>query len=383
MFRAPRYGEASLAEVLPSALGALAIDPYEDLLGIGTARTVVVIVVDGLGWRQLHAAADEAPFLTSGPGRAIDAVAPTTTVSGLASLGTGRPPGDHALLGYTVPHPDHDQPFNVLTWRVGMRGGGADARTEIVPEALQPAPTVLEHAQAAGVNTTVVVHPGFLDSGLTRAALRGGQRIGATGLSDTLAAARAHAAGPGPRLVYAHHGEVDQAGHVHGPFSDPWRRALRDADRALASTVSALPEDVVVVVTADHGMVEVPDGEALEATDHPALLEDVRVFAGEPRFRHLGCQPGAAPEVAARWHGLLGDHADVVLREDAIAAGWFGPDVSALSRELLGDVLVAMRRGSVVHHRVDPHGGRHRGQHGSLTDDELEIPLLLLRGGSL
>lgn len=371
-----------MAEVLPSALGALGVEGWDDLLGLGPCRAVVLLVVDGLGWRQLRAAEDDAPFLASAPGRTIDAVAPTTTVSGLASIGTGRPPGRHQLLGYTMAHPDHDQPFNPLTWRVGMRGGGADVRGEIVPEALQPEPTVLEQAQAAGVATTVLLHPTLLDTGLTRAALRGGQRVGVSGLAATLVAAAHHTTGPGPSLVYAHHGDVDQAGHVHGPFSDPWRQALRDVDAALASTVSRLPSDVVVLVTADHGMVEVPDGEVVEAAEHDVLLEGVRVFAGEPRLRQLACLPGASGDVAARWHGIVGDRADIVSCDQAIEAGWFGPGVSARARELLGDVLVAMRRGTVVHGRVDPHGGRHRGQHGSLTDDEIEVPLLLLRGGA-
>lgn len=339
------------------------------------------MVADGLGWHQLQAAADDAPFLAGATGRVIDAVAPTTTVSALASIGTGRTPGWHGLVGYTVPHPDHSQPFNPLTWRIGMRGGGADARTGIVPEALQPAPTALERAQAAGVATTVIVHPTFLDSGLTRAVLRGGSRIGTEGLPDTLAAAALQAAGPGRRLVYAHHGAIDTAGHAHGPFSGPWREALRELDGALATTVADLPPDVTVVVTADHGMIEVPDEDVLEAADLDALAEDVRVLAGEPRFRQLACEPGAAEEVAARWHGAVGDRAEVVLRDDAIRAGWFGPEVSESARRLLGDVLVAMRRGTVVHRRVDPRGGRHRGQHGSLTVEELEVPLLLLRGG--
>lgn len=354
----------------------------EDVLGIGPCRAVVVLVVDGLGWHQLRAAADDAPLLASAPGRAIDAVAPSTTVAGLASIGTGRTPGSHGLVGYTVAHPGHDQPFNLLVWRVGMRGGGRDVRTILVPEALQPHPTALEQAHAAGVDTTVVVHPDFLDSGLTRAVLRGGRRVPAAGLVETLDRAAAHVAGPGPHLVYAHHGDVDTAGHVHGPFSDPWRSTLRHADRALSSMIAGLPEDVTVLVTADHGMIDVRSEDVLEAAEHPELLEGVRVLAGEPRLRQLGCHRDAADEVAERWRAAVGDRATVLTRDQAVASGWFGPEVDEAARALLGDVLVAMHHGTVVHERIDPHGGRHTGQHGSLTDEELEVPLLLLRGGT-
>lgn len=343
---------------------------------------MIVLVVDGLGWHQLRASAGDAPFLASAPGRPIDAVAPTTTVAGLASIATGRTPGRHGLVGYTVAHPAHDQPFNLLVWRVGMRGGGHDARTSIVPEAIQPEPTAFERAQEAGVDTTVVVHPDFLDSGLTRAALRGGRRVPAAGLVETLAGATAHVDGTGPHLVYAHHGDVDTAGHVHGPFSEAWRSTLREVDGALTSMLRGLPEDVTVLVTSDHGMIEVPPDDVLEVSEIPELLDGVRVLAGEPRLRQLGCHPGAADEVAGRWREALGEDATVLTREAAVAAGWFGPEVHERTRSLLGDVLVAMHRGTVVHERVDTHGGRHRGQHGSLTTEELEVPLLLLRGGT-
>lgn len=399
----PGPGEFTTAELVPTVAAMLgwradtdrgAGRPPDDSAGSASPsmpiqfagrhlRGAVVLVVDGLGWRQLRRCA-VAPFL-AGAARGqepIHAVLPSTTVTNLASIGTGRSAGDHGLLGYTMVLPDDTgQPavFNPLTWRFGLRGGGADARTRAVPESLVPRPTMFERLAAAEVATTVVLAPDLLDSGLTRAVLRGGQRVGVAGLDATLAAAVAAVDTSGPAIAYCHHPAVDHAGHLHGPDTPEWQAAVAEVDRALAAAVAALPPDVAIVVTADHGMVPVPSADVFEVDgDHP-LLDDVDLVAGEPRMRTLVVAPGVAPAtVAERWQEALGERATVATTDAAVAAGWFGAHVPALHARRLGDVVVASHVGTVSHARVDPHGGRLAGMHGGMTAAEREVPALLL-----
>jgi hypothetical protein len=378
----PRYGEASLADLVPSILARHGVGEHGDTLGIPEARAHIVLVVDGLGWRQLGQT-DAASFLTAAGGRSIDTVLPSTTVASLGSLGTGRPPGDHGLLGYTVPWPGESQPFNPLVWRVGLQSGGREVIEEIVPESLVPRRTTFEQAHAAGLAMTAVVHPHFVDSGLTRAILRGGQRIVAEGLEHTLVAAARASRGDQPAIVYCHHGDVDTAGHAHGPNTEDWRSALRTVDAAVRATVAALDDDTVLIVTADHGMVAVAPDDVRELDGREDLLADVDVVAGEPRMRTLRLREGADPvAVAARWREAFGDDATVLTSAEAIAAGWFGPTVPPEHADRLGDVIVASHRGSLVHAHVDPFGGRLAGMHGSITREELEVPLIAIRGGT-
>lgn len=390
---APRYGTRSLADVLPSLLARLAPggddgpgadEPETDVVGLPLAgRRVVLLVVDGLGSRQLARRPGVAPLLDRLPGSDVDAVFPSTTVSSITSIGTGMPPSRHGLVGYAFALPEHGQPLAGLSWRVGLRGGGFDARGVVVPEALQPHPTALERAAAAGVATTVVVDPDFPDSGLTRAALRGGQRRTARGLRETLALALEAVTAPdAPALVYAHHPQVDRAGHVHGACSPEWADAVRDVDAALGELAPDLPDDVTVLVTADHGMLDAPESRVTELADHPELLDGVRVLAGEPRVRHVALEPDADPEaVAARWRAVLGARALVVPR--AVALPWFGPDPTDAARTHVGDLVVLARGGTLVHERVDPHGGRHLGQHGGPSAAERLVPLRALTHDTL
>ena len=172
----PRYGEASLADLLPSLLAALDVPGAPNPLGLEPLRRVCLLVVDGLGWDLLLANRRAAPFLAAAAERAVPLTTgfPATTATSLASIGTGRPPGGHGLVGYTMALPGMERAFNCLRWSPYGLGGAKDLRDRVVPERLQPQPTGFERAQADGVEVTLVGAGEYAASGFTRAALRGG-----------------------------------------------------------------------------------------------------------------------------------------------------------------------------------------------------------------
>jgi hypothetical protein len=377
---APREGAGSVAGLFPAALAAVRGAAVEALPLVPGLRTVVVLVVDGLGRRLLEAHADVAPFLAATTGPTLDAPFPTTTATSLTTIGTGLAPGVHGIVGYSMTVPGHDRRLVVLTWGWERQDLDLDARDEVLPESLQPHGTVLEHARELGVEAVTVLRPEFATSGLTRAALRGGRLVAASGLEPTLAAALENAAGPAPSVVYAHHGDLDTIGHLWGPGTDPWCAELARIDDTLARTTDTLPDEVALVVTADHGMVHVPPDGFVELADEAWLLAGVRMLTGDARARQLHTRPGATDEVVAAWREHAADRAHVVTRDEAIEAGWFGDQVDDRVRPLIGDVIVSARAPDVawVHRDIDPFGGRLAGQHGALTPDELEVPALVL-----
>ena len=366
--------------MLPAALAAVTGGDPAPLTFPRDTSGVVVLVVDGLGRELLDGHAPLAPTLAGAPGPTLDASFPTTTSTNLTTLGTAAFPIEHGVVGTGIAIPGHDRTMVSLTWTWDRQLGGADARDDVPPERFQPRDTVFSRATAAGVRATTVLRPEFATSGLTRAGLRGGTVVTATGLDATLAAA-VDAARRGPAIVYAHDGDLDAAGHLAGPGSDAWCSELVRVDAALDRCRDRLPADVALVVVADHGMVAVDHERREDLADLPGLLTGVRVLAGDPRARQLHVEPGALDEVAAAWREHLGDTGHVVTRDEAIAAGWFGP--ADRRRDgvpaRIGDLLV-LADGEVawVHRDRDPLGGRLPGQHGSLTDAELCVPAVTL-----
>lgn len=376
--------DRALRSVLTSAAAALGVPGCENALAVPAGRRVVVALVDGLGRSLLKRFGGHAPTLRSAMadgGRVLEVAVPTTTAASLTSLGTGLDVGEHGVAGYDVLDPDRDVVINQL--------GGWDEATD--PVGWQPKPTVFERAAAAGVDAVTVSLPAFERSALTRAGLRGGRFVaGRTLIARAQAAERVMKDARVPTLVYFYVNELDKAGHRDGVGSERWLHALEEIDAAVRRLVDRVPAGTVVLVTGDHGMVDVPPSrrvdyaaldEAGELAD-PALLEGIAHTAGEPRLVQLHFRSDAGPDVRARvrrtWAERYGAHAWVLTRDEAVDAGWFGAVVEDRVRARIGDLLVAVHGDLALYdgRRVPPHAFEMVGQHGAPTRAEREVPLL-------
>ncbi|WP_134325028.1 alkaline phosphatase family protein [Cumulibacter soli] len=372
----PRYGDRSLAEVMPAVLSALGVPVREgkSAIVVPPSRAIAVLLVDGLGAQLLRENAADAPFLSSlrdiGP---LTVGFPSSTSIGLTTLGTGRTPGTHGVVGIAM-RADDGTMLDTLTWSRHGEKGHVDLREQLVPEAVQCEQTMWQYASEHGIETYAVAPRTFAGSGLTRAALRGTTYRGTLAIGDVVADVHAALHGTGRRLCYAYHADLDLMGHVHGPGSAPWRAQLRMVDLLAEQIATSLPTDAQLLITGDHGMVTIDD--RLDADVLPELRAGVSALGGDPRSRHVYAEPGAAVDVLAAWRATLGERAWVLSRQEALAEGWFGPSTPAV-RGRIGDVVVAMRGTSaVVRSRAEPLLAKLDGQHGSLTEAEQLVPLL-------
>jgi hypothetical protein len=371
----PRYGIRSLGELLPSLLSALGIAGFANSLAIEPVSRVCLLLVDGLGWELLRQNREAAPFLNSIAREPLTAGFPATTAASLSSLATGLPPGEHGLVGYTMALPGYDRAFNTLTWSLYGLGPRVDLREEVVPEAFQPVPTLPERAAAAAVPVHYLGPAFHRVSGLSRAISRG-QRFHTAESLEAIQEAALRRLDARPAMVYGYHPRLDAAGHVEGVASQPWRDELIEVDRAVRILAEQLPGDTVLVVTGDHGMVDLRPNERLDLADHSDLAAGVTLMAGEARARYLRTAPGAAGDVVSAWRSILGDRMWVWTRDEAIATGIFGPRVTDQARERIGDVVAAAYgRVGIVQRDIDPAQARLNGHHGSLTPAEQLVPL--------
>lgn len=368
----PRYGGGALPDLLPSVLAALGVPGETGLLDLQLPPRVAVLLVDGLGAELLAANRAYAPFLAGllAAGRTLTAGFPSTTAASLTSLGTGLPPGAHGVLGYQVRRPD-GRVLKTLAWKP----------EDVDPLTWQPHRTAFQRAAAAGVAVSAVGPRRFQGSGLTMAAFRGARPLGADSPGEAAAATLAALAAvePGRRaLVYTYYGDLDATGHRAGCSSLAWQLQLAHADRLAEQIAAGLPAGSALVVTADHGMVDVPVGERRDVDDEPDLAAGVAVLAGEPRARYVHAVPGAAADVLAAWREALGGGWWVRSREEAVAAGWFGPAVDSEMAARIGDVVAAAHgTGAVVSTKAEPAESGLLGHHGSLTTAEQLVPLLV------
>lgn len=356
----------SLTGVLPQILASL--DGRGDWFP--PASSAVVIMVDGLGRGNLTARAGHARFLTSHLGKkdTVRSVFPSTTATALTSLFTGVDAGVHGIVGYRVRVPGTDTAPNQLK---GWETDGLD------PLTWQRARPLFEREGAAGRTCVVVSKARYVHTGFTRALQRGAEFAPGESIAERVERAAEAAARPGT-LVYLYIPELDTIGHASGWESAAWTAGLEHVDDAVRRLAAAVPRDVGIVVTADHGMVDVPGHRQVLLGQGDGLLEGVRIVAGEPRMLHLYTDDGYAGAALARWREAESSRSWVMSRDEAIGAGLFGRTVADDVSPRIGDIVVAARSQIAYYDdRVaDKKPQKMIGQHGSLTDLERIVPLI-------
>lgn len=371
MLPATRKSEPRLADVLPSCLAAL--NSEENRLGLPPVKRAVVILIDGLGAAALRQRSGHGRFLAAAMTKKATMASgfPTTTAAALASLTTGTSPGQHGLVGYTALIPETDRVANQLS------GWGDD----MAPDVWQREKTVFELAAAQGIATSVIGSARYRDSGFTEAVLRGANYISASSIADRFAAATAELRLGGQRLSYVYVPELDMAAHSHGWQSDRWIKGLEDVDAAVMTFVAALQPGEGAILTADHGVIDVPASSHVLFGDDPLQMQGVRHIAGDPRCLQLHLEPGLGlaerTAILHAWRATEDERAWVLTRDEAINAGWFG-EVSAAVRPRIGDIIVAASKNTAYYDgRKTIDASRNMiGQHGSWSPEELIVPLL-------
>lgn len=391
-----RGGALHLSAVLPALSAAIGhptptkvhADPKacQRALGLPDAESAIVVLVDGLGFWNLAMRLGHAPYLRSlmnesANQRPIATCAPSTTVAAMAAFGTGTCPGLTAMAGYTQLEPASHKLIQLIQFKDALATRPANPHIPVPPMVdpfdLQREETVFEKLAAQEVRVTSSGLPKFSRSPLTEAALRGADYQGnVTPRDRVLAASRASRT---PGLTYLYIRDADKVGHNYGWDSEHWVAAFEHIDAQLALLKRSAPKGTLIVIVADHGMVQTDVDQRIDIAVEPQLTRGVSLVGGEPRSLMLYAEPDERPEdIACRWRDYLQDRALVRTRDEAIADGLFGP-VCERVRPMLGDVVVqAAGAVTLVDSRTQGDKATHLPSvHGSQTALEMDIPCLI------
>lgn len=352
-----------MTRVVPALLGSPDATPHWIPALVGEADQVVLLVLDGLGWEQLQARRALAPTLAAMTGSAITTVAPSTTSSALTSLTTGLPPGEHGIVGYRIAV--HGEVLNVLRWSTAA----GDAYHSIPPSKLQP------HAPFLGHRPPVVTRAEYRRSGFTGAHLDparfSGYRTIATMVTEVDRLLR-----QSEPFIYAYYDGVDKVAHEYG-LGEHFDAEIGWVDEIVDRLLARLPPRAALVVTADHGQVEVGERVIPLAGD---VLANCSMQSGEARFRWLHARAGRARALREAAEAHHGRDAWILGRDDVVGGGWLGPHVTDAALSRLGDVAVVARTDVAFHDPLDTGPYELIGRHGSVTPAEMLVPFLAARG---
>ena len=340
-------------------------------LGIPKSRAAIVVLVDGLGYWNILMRKGHAPYLRSLLNeplnqRPILTCVPSTTVAAMATFGTGTCPGLTCMTGYTQKNPKTGKLSQLIQFN--------DAPD---PQELQQQPTIFESLVSKGVRSDSVSLPKFEHSPLTKAAFRGANYI--TGGTPRARIMKAAETTKTPGLTYLYLRDTDKVGHNYGWNSEQWVAAFEQVDAQLRLLQRNCAPGTVIVITADHGMIEVDPNLTVDIAKNENLMRSVSLVGGEPRSVMLYADSEANTEdIISRWKEVLGNNALIRSKKQAIQDGVFG-EVNANAEAVIGDVLVqACNSCTIVDSRIQSEKAMSLPSvHGSITHMEMDIPCLI------
>ncbi|MEN9752136.1 MAG: hypothetical protein RLZZ600_1183 [Actinomycetota bacterium] len=362
----------SLADIVPSCFVSLGWREETPVFEVPSCRATILILVDGLGVENIRNASGYSRFLAQSLNDSITAstVFPSTTAAALSSLVTGVQPAEHGILGYRVMNPETGELVNQLN---GLNENLVDAGWMGVP-------SLINGASVEGKSVCVIGHPRFAQSALTRMLYGQALYVASRSIEERLREAQLRVQRGDEGLIFVYISDLDEAAHAHGAGSDAWLNKVEELDGLLKSHVAAVPRDINVVVTADHGIIDIPVSQHLNYPEE--LLTDVEQVGGEPRCLQLFLSDTASvSDVMERWRNHFGDEVNVSTRDEVFARS-YNQNLSSRGARA-GDIFVEAGMAGALYAASDPTApGRNMvGQHGGTTPAEMEIPLIVWRGG--
>jgi len=381
----PDYANGSIVNLMSSILRAFdgpdlgyssfrGLPPEE----IRQYRQVVLIVLDGLG-DDLLARIGAMSNLRRYRRSRLTSVFPSTTATAITSFLTGEAPRQHGMTGWHMYLRELGAVLAILPGRPRYGGMPLKQAGLDVKQLLGHRP-LFDHLQAK----CLMVAPRFIARSDYNQA-----HLGKAGLVDFGeineffgSIARALAENHHRRFIYAYWSELDHVAHESGSLSAEAANHLTVWDTAFGRFLDEVAgTDTLVLVTADHGFVDIDEHKVIELAEHPDLETCLSLpLCGEPRAAYAYVKPRRVRDFESYVSGYLNEFMELHRSEDLIAGGWFGAGAThPRLADRIGDYTLVMKDSFVIHDRLMGEKPFHlRGVHGGISRSEMWVPLSVI-----
>ena len=321
-------------------------------------RNVVLMLFDGMGMDALQNHLTKDAFLRAHVAHVLSAVFPSTTTAATTAIECAKSPAEHGWLGWTLYFQEIDQAVDIFTNRV--QGTGERAAEDSIVRRYMPIRDVF--AQMKGDVRAACISP-FGDPRCKT-------------LGEVFQNTERLAAEPGRHFLYAYWGDPDHTMHDKGVCAPEVGDRIREIDARVEALCAALPEDTLVLVTADHGLI---DANHLFVSDSPELMDMlVRPPTVEPRAAAFYVKEECLGAFPAAFRRAFGQNFILLTREEFLRSGLLGPGKQNKKLpEIVGDYMAI----ATDHDCIDnsPECTLLKGVHAGLTTTEMRVPLIVAK----
>lgn len=357
----PNYGNctANLACSILKHFGAEPPNPalpLADKLLEKRYKNVILMLLDGMGLNIMNENLEPDGFFRRNIAGVYSSVFPPTTVAATTSLDSGLYPSQTAWLGWTGYFKELDKNVEYFTnkdFDTEQPIEGANAGWTYVP--YRDICSIIREETSAGAYFLAPFrepNPEDFDS-LCREA-------------EKLCKL------PEEKYIYMYYHEPDSIMHRKGCFSEKAKLVLRDLESQTEEFAGRLPEDTLLLITADHGHIDSPKA---VITHYPDIMEClVRMPSIEPRCSNLFIKGGMDEQLKKAFAEHFPEDFILISKAEAFERGLFGKGTPhPRLNEMVGDYLaVAVGNISLYNKKSKNFVANHAG----LTRDEMEVALI-------
>lgn len=356
------YGAESGYPALPELNSALREKP---------TRNVVLLLLDGMGENLLKRKLPEDAFLVKNDRAVISAVYPSTTTAATTSLWTGVSPLEHGWLGWSLYFKECGREIDTFLNRDSFTGDlypGPNAAQKLMPFT-----TMYTHLKGRVETHAIFPFPSYATNGADVSHV-------SRDLEDTARLVSSLCAEPGKKLICVYNGEPDHTMHERGVESEDTQKQFERVNRIAESLGNRLSEDTLLIVTADHGLVDVKENVILN--EIPALNDCLWMppFI-EMRAASFFVKPHRKEKFEREFQAVFGEDFLLVPREEVFRMNLLGRgEAHPKCDDFVGDYLAcATGERSILYQSLTSKKCEMIGQHAGLTDDEMTVPVILWR----
>lgn len=383
----PEYSNNSIVNLISSVLEALGEKShYAPLEGFNYPLTqyqnVVFMVIDGLSYNFLMN--QNEGILRNNVKKKLSSVFPTTTAAAVTSFLSGEAPLQHAMTGWYMY-------FKEL--------GCTSLSLPFCPRfAHQPYDTQGIHPSDIFVYKNIfdrlfipytIISPNkTINSAYSNHSFGSRNKIGYENHQDFFKIVgkkiteNIENPNASNNMIYAYYPYFDEFAHIYGIGSqncvDLYNKFEYDFRKLKEQFTDS---NTLFIITADHGLVDVPNENKLRVSDYPKLAETLTLpLCGEGRVPFCYVRSSKTKQFTDFISNEFSEYCEMISIDEALEQNLFGlGEMHPRFYERVGDFILLMKDHYIL---IDPQLNEKEhpfvGFHGGLSDDELYVPLIVI-----
>jgi hypothetical protein len=400
------YCFSNIPSAIKHILGLRNNNPLSETLdtaGITPSKPVNVILflLDGFGYNQWIQYMERYVFLKTISEKGIviplTSVFPSTTASSLTTIHSGLTPQEHGLLEWWVYFEEIDRIIQTLPFKpIYSKDQDELLNKGVNPGILFSGRTLYEDLNRVGISSFAFINEAYKETAYSKLVFEGCEIVPYKSGSNLMTVLRNKLTDVSTPVYFnVYWSLIDNAAHEYGVHSE---RYLDELDlifnllqeEFLNKLSPQTAENTMIMVTADHGHINVNPEETIYLNHFPEVVNNFRVGQseekilpwGSPRDVYIAVDDTKRDYVLSFLTKTLESRAMVISTEDALEQSLFGHGtLHKQFRSRIGDILILPKDNYTVwYEHIEGNKFTLSGMHGGLYPDEMLIPFVITKG---